>query len=132
SRDRIPDSINDSPTRLAVMRTLLLSSISVTILGLGILVGAQPQGASVKLRLRLVDAGTGHSVGGIVKVTDAEGKLVELPGLFDRMAGLTKDLPGVHWYVVPAGGVDIVMPRGKLTIHAVSGLETELAQQELD
>jgi hypothetical protein len=34
--------------------------------------------------------------------------------------------------VLPAGGTEVTLPRGKLHLEAVSGLETALARQELD
>jgi hypothetical protein len=113
-------------------RKLLVGVLCLAVLGVSVYLGAQPNGERVKLRLRLVDADTGKGVAGMVRVTDADKKTVELPGLFDRMTGLTKDLPGVHWYILPAGGADVLLPRGKLHIEAVSGLETALAQQDLD
>ena len=106
------------------MRRTLLGLLCVTILGVGVFIGAQPRGDRIKIRLNLVDTATGKSVTGIVRVTDADRKTVELPGLFDRMTSLTKDLPGIHWYVVPVGGAETTLPRGKLRIEAVSGLET--------
>jgi hypothetical protein len=41
-------------------------------------------------------------------------------------------LPGVHWYVVPANGADTTLPRAKLHVQALSGLETGLAVRDLD
>lgn len=114
------------------MRKLLLVSISLAILTVGVFIAAQPNKDRVKVRLRLVDAATGKGVIGIVRVLDANQKHVELPGLFDRMTGLTKDNPGVHWYIVPADGAETTAPRGKLRIEAVAGLESELVKQDLD
>ena len=114
------------------MRKLLLVLISLALLSAGVFLAAQPQAERGKIRLRLVDGATGKSVGGMVRVLGPDGKNIELPGLFDRMTGLTKDLPGVHWYVVPAGGAETTLPRAKLQIQAVSGLETALTQEALD
>ena len=114
------------------MRKPLLGVICLLVMGISIFVGAQQQQDQLKLRLRLVDAATGKSVGGIVRITGADNKQVELAGMFDRMAGLTKDLPGVHWYVVPRDGAATTLPRGKLQVQALSGLETGLAMEELD
>ncbi len=114
------------------MRKLLLGLLSAAVLGVSVFVGAQPQNERVKVRFKLVDAANGKSVAGIVHVLDADKKTVELPGLFDRMVGLTKDLPGVHWYVIPAGGAETTLPRGKLQMQAFSGLETGLAEQVLE
>src|SRR5205823_5159601 len=89
---------------IRTMRKVLLGLLCSMVLGLSVFLGAQPHKDRLKIRLRLVDAATGKNVGGIVRFKDAEGKPVELTGLFDRMAGMTKDLPGIHWYVVPAAG----------------------------
>ena len=114
------------------MRKLMLGLISGLVLGICVFVGAQPRPDTVKLRLRLVDAETGKNVAGIVRVFGTDKKPIELPGLFDRMAGMTKDLPGVHWYVVPRDGAEISLPRGQCRVHALSGLETALTKHDLD
>jgi hypothetical protein len=114
------------------MRQLLLGSACLLVIGVSAFLGAQPQSDRLKVRLRLVDAASGRNVAGIVYIRGDDGKPVELPGLFDRMAGLTKDLPGVHWYVVPQGGAETTLPRTKLQIQALSGLETALAVQDVD
>jgi len=114
------------------MRKLLPALATALILILCFFVGAQPQPQTVKVRLRLIDAGTGKSVAGIIRVFGTDQKPIELPGLFDRMAGMNKDLPGVHWHVIPAAGAETTLPRGQLQVHALSGLETALAKQDLD
>jgi hypothetical protein len=115
----------------ASMRKLLLTAICLGVLGVAVLLGGQAQDR-VRVRLRLLDAATGKSMAGVVRITGPDSKPVELSGLFDRMAGLTKDLPGVHWYVVQAEGAQTQLPRAKLRVQALSGLETGLAEQELD
>ena len=67
-----------------------------------------------------------------MRVFSGDSKAIELPGLFDRMAGMTKDLPDIHWYVVPGEGAETSLPIGKLQVHALSGLETALTKQDLD
>jgi hypothetical protein len=114
------------------MRKLLLGLCCLTVLGAAVLPRTSPQPGPVKVRLRLVDAASGKPVAGLVRVTDADGRPVALPGLFDRLAGLKKELPNVHWYVVPAGGAETTLPREKFQVQALSGLETELARQDLD
>jgi hypothetical protein len=114
------------------MRQTCLCAACILIVGVSAYLGAQPQAERVKVRLRLLDGATGKGIAGIVRVSSADSKYVELPGLFDRMSGLTKDLPGVHWYVVPAGGAETMLPRTKLQLEAVSGLETGRGQREVD
>ena len=114
------------------MRAAILAVTCALLLGLFAYLGARPQDATVKLRLRLVDADTGADVGGIVRVTGADGKPLVLPGLFDRLRGLERSKTAAGWYVVPRGGAPTTLPRGKLRLEAVSGLETALARQDLD
>ncbi|MSQ93855.1 MAG: hypothetical protein EXR98_04780 [Gemmataceae bacterium] len=114
------------------MRRTFSAVFALTLVGATFYLGAQPQTERVKLRIKLVDAATGKPMAGIVRVLDADKKYVELPGLFDRITGLTKDNPGVHWYCVPLEGADTTLPRAKLHIDALSGLESGLTQQDLD
>jgi hypothetical protein len=114
------------------MRKILLGLCCLAVLGAGFLPRTAPQPDRVKVRLRLVDAASGKPVAGVVRVTGADNQPVELPGLFDRLAGLRKELPGVHWYVVPADGAVTTLPRDKLQVQALSGLETELVRVEID
>jgi hypothetical protein len=55
-----------------------------------------------------------------------------LAGPLDRLRGLPKNKDVHGWYVVPAAGVMVDLPRGKLTVEALSGLETALARREID
>src|SRR5438105_855786 len=99
------------------MQKLLLALFGFAVLGISIYLGAQPGTDRLKIRLRLVDVASGKTIAGMVRVTDADKKTVDLPGLFDRMTGLTKDLPNVHWYIVPADGISTTLPRGKLQLE---------------
>src|SRR5688572_5920353 len=86
-----------------------------------------------KVRLQLVDATTGEKIGGMVRVFPAGAKKpVELPGLLDRLRGLKKNDTLIGWYVVPAAGVETTLPPQKYRVEALSGLETALANQEID
>jgi hypothetical protein len=114
------------------MRKLLAALIGIAILGAGLYLGAQPQAERIKVKIKLLDADTGKPITGIVRVSNAREKYIQLPGLFDRMTGMPKDLPGVHWYAIPTEGADTTLPPGKLQLHAVSGLETELAKLDVD
>ncbi len=113
------------------MRKFFIGSITLAILSMTVFIAAQPQKDHVKVSVTLRDE-AGESVAGIIQVLGADGKSLEIPGLFARTTGLTKDMPGIHWYVVPKGGAEATLPRARLKLHAVSGLETALAQKELD
>lgn len=117
------------------MRRIVLAAFSVGLLGLCVYLRAEPakEADTVQVRVRLVDAETGAAIPGIVRVVRAgEDKPLELPGLYDRLRGL-KPTPAVAgWCVVPAAGGETTLPRSKLRIEAVSGLETALTAEELD
>jgi hypothetical protein len=118
------------------MRKTLVSAFSVGLLGLCVYLQADPPETgddAVKVRVRLVDAGADKSVPGIVRVFRAgEDKPLRLPGLYDRLRGLKTTATLAGWSVVPAAGGETTLPRGKVRIEAVSGLETTLAVEELD
>jgi hypothetical protein len=118
------------------MRKLLVAAFTAGLLGLCIHLQAKPpereQGA-VKARVRLVDAETGNAIPGIVRVfgTGAD-KPLPLPGLYDRLRGLNATATLAGWSVVPATGCETALPRGKVRVEAVSGLEAALTVEELD
>src|SRR5438477_1832668 len=115
------------------MRSVFLAPACVLALGLCAYLGSQPQAESVKVRLKLVDAATGKSVGGMVRVVpEGKDEPLRLPGLFDRLTGLARSKSVQGWYVVPPEGAETSLPRAKLRLEALSGLETALARQEID
>jgi hypothetical protein len=94
---------------------------------------AKPQSSLVKVHLRLVDAGTGKDRAGIVRAfSGKEIKALALPGLLDRFQGLkvSDDLWG--WHVLPAAGAQLTLPRARIRLEALSGLETARASMEFD
>lgn len=110
----------------------LLAVACVALVGVGAWLTAEPTGAAVKIKLELIEAKSGQPIAGIVRI-HAKGaqKPLQLNELFDRLRGLSqKTLTG--WYVVPAGGAEVTLPRGKLTIEALSGLESALVTKEVD
>jgi hypothetical protein len=115
------------------MRCILLAPACALALGLCAYLSGQPQAKSVTVRLKLVDAATGKDVGGMVRAL-AVGKdeALRLPGLFDRLTGLTRSRALRGWHVVPPGGAETSMPRERLRLEAVSGLETAFARSEID
>src|SRR5262249_19023868 len=113
------------------MRRILLFALSVGLLGLGVYFQAEPTRAEsdgIKVRLRLVDADTGNPIPGIVRVFQADDKKpLVLPGLYDRLKGLKPTATLAGWSVVPAAGGETTLPRAKLRVEALSGLDTTLA-----
>jgi hypothetical protein len=114
------------------MRSLVIASVCGLVLGLcAFLAGKADE--PVKLRVRLVESDTGKDVAGIVRVFP-KGKAdpLALPGLFDRLRGLKPARDARGWHVVPAKGIATTLPRTRLRIEALSGLETLLVTQEID
>jgi hypothetical protein len=114
-------------------RSILLSVACFSLMGLCAFLGARAQPASVKLRLRLVDATSGKSLPGIVRIHAAgQEKALPLPGLYDRLRGLQLPDSLWGWHVVPAGEAETTVPAGKIRLEALSGLETALARRDID
>lgn len=117
------------------MRKLLVLVCSAGLLGLCVYLQAeQPKkDEDAKLRVKLVDADTGKSVPGMIRVFRVgEAKPLPLPGLYDRLRGLKTTPTLAGWYVVPGAGGETTLPRAKFRIEAVSGLESTLAAEEVD
>ena len=115
------------------MRSAFLTVTCLLVLGLGAFLGTGRQDESVPVRLRLVDAETGKNVGGIVRVfRGADREPLALAGLYDRLRGLKRPSTVSGWYVLPAAGAEVRLPRGELRLEALSGLETALTRQPLD
>jgi hypothetical protein len=93
------------------------------------LLGAGAQSDKVSVRLRLLDGD--RAMAGLVRIS-RDGQLLELPELFDRLRGVKPEPGAAGWRVVPATPVDVVLPRGRLKLEAVSGLETVLTRRDLD
>jgi hypothetical protein len=112
----------------------LAAALCAAALGACLLLQADPPKAdpTAKVKLRLVDADTGAALPGIARALPAGGaKALPLPGLYDRLKGI-KNAAGAGWHVVPAGGGTTELPRAKVRIEALSGLETALASEEID
>lgn len=96
----------------------------------------QPQ-CKVKLRLIEIDpSGNKQIVPGLLRVFDDEGKRVLLPELLNRGTGMNaspeSEQTGIHsWSVIPQE-VQIQLPQTKLTLEALSGLESELTRKTIN
>ena len=115
---------------------LLILVFSAGLLGLCVYLQAEPpkkEADTVKVRVQARGRRHRQAVPGIVRVFRAgEDKPLALPGLYDRLRGLKTTATLAGWYVVPAAGGETTLPRGKVRIEAVSGLETALAVEEID
>lgn len=115
------------------MRATLLAIACSIVLSLSAYLGAKPQNAETKVRIRLLDDETGKGHAGLIRVfRKDENKPITLSGLFDRLRGLQKSDSVAGWYVVPKDGSEVTLPRAALRLEAVSGLETGLTRQEED
>src|SRR5262249_23779907 len=115
-----------------MIRSFFLGSASLLLVFLCALLGAGPE-RTVKVHVRLVDAATGKDRAGIVRVIpDKETKAMGLHGLLDRFQGLKVPQDIWGWHVLPAAEARLTLPRGKIRLEALSGLETALASKELD
>src|SRR5262245_61335270 len=115
------------------MRSVLLAPLCALVLGLCAYLSSETRSESIKVRLKLVDAATGKDVGGMLRILP-QGKEAPLglAGLYSRLTELKQPdaIPG--WFVLPPKGAETSLPRARLRIEAVSGLETALARQEID
>lgn len=97
---------------------------------LGLADGLAPETCTV--RLRLTDSRTGAGLPGLVRVSEAEtGEAVRVPDLLSRGLGLSEKRPINRWSVLPETRT-VTLPRKKLVIEAISGLETERAETTID
>lgn len=112
------------------MNRLVVGCVCFLVLGLALLAESRLNDVC-SLSLQLTDAETGQTVSGWVRLRDAQGEQVQISELFPR--DLT---PGVeqridHWSVM-IKPTTIKVPRGKLVIEALSGLESERATVTVD
>lgn len=115
------------------MRSTPLAGLCVGLLGLGAYLAGMSPDDDVRLRVKLVDAGTGKDLSGIVRLfSGKDAKPEKLPGLFNRLLGLKLPDHASGWCVVPAGGAVTTLPRARIRLEALSGLETERVQHAVD
>jgi len=114
-----------------------LTAVATAIIMVGLLClsGSQAQKVCL-LKLTLTDPATGQAIPGLIRVTDENGDAVEVANLLNRGRGLkemgNKSQPQIHdWWALPKSML-VHIPRKKLAIEAISGLETEQASQTID
>jgi hypothetical protein len=118
------------------MRKAILAAASLGLLGIAVYFqseGLTKESDAVEVRIQLQDAETGKPIAGIVRVVPSgETKALPLPGLYDRLRGLKPTDSWAGWHIVPIAGGSAKLPRQKVRIDAVSGLETVRLIEELD
>jgi len=87
--------------------------------------------ATCRLTLSLVDRDTKEPVPGIVQVRDAAGDILPLAELVSRGQGVEQAGPIHDWWALPHA-IEVEVPAAALEIRALSGLETDLASQQVD
>lgn len=86
------------------------------------LVAPAPGAPLIPLRITLRDAATGAVVAGNLRVSDANGRALELELSAERPRG---------WYSL-GGATEVLVPAARLRIEAFRGVESGLALRELD
>jgi hypothetical protein len=86
--------------------------------------------AVCNLQLSLIDAETGESLPGLIRVTDKDG-VISVGGLVNRGLGLKEEHASTQWYALPESST-ISLPQKPLTIEAISGIDSELSKQDID
>jgi hypothetical protein len=84
-----------------------------------------------RLSVKLTEAETGKATAGLVRIRTAEGSALKFDELVNRGTMLSPDHGARQWHVV-LGSAVLSVPGAEVTIEAISGLETELAQQSVD
>src|SRR5262245_41687167 len=83
------------------------------------------------LAIELTDATTGDLLAGVISVRDEAGKRVPIGELLARGLGVEPEFAIHDWYLLP-GAAKVTLPRAKLKIKALHGLETEFGEVSLD
>jgi hypothetical protein len=108
--------------------TLLLSFAAITSAAfLSPLAGKQ----DARISLALIDDANGTPIPGVIRIRDANGKVVLPGGLVSRGWGLDAKSGINEWFVV-SREVPVDLPREAVTIEAFSGIETERVTTAVD
>jgi hypothetical protein len=91
----------------------------------------EPDGPTCALSIELVDRATNETLPGIVQARDASGEIVEIPELINRGEGIERRGPIHDWWVLPKART-VTVHATQLTIAALAGLESELAEKTID
>ncbi|MBM83745.1 MAG: hypothetical protein CMJ78_24575 [Planctomycetaceae bacterium] len=83
------------------------------------------------VKLSIVDSSSGRALSGLVRIKDAEGKVIRPAQLMSRGMGLKDGEPLLDWSVLPKA-TTVELPHRKLTVEAIGGLETEASKISID
>jgi hypothetical protein len=91
----------------------------------------EPQPSTCALAIQLVERGTGEPISGIVRIATADGKTFVPAELVERGQGI-EQAGLIHEWSVLAAATTIEVPAAPLVVRAISGLETDQAEQSVD
>lgn len=116
------------------MRVRILGIVTTALIALTIW-AAPRSNENCRLTVQFIDSETGESLPGLLRIKDAAGQFHLPPELLARDSGRLPpgrgNVPLTNWCVL-LRETTITVPRAKLSIEALSGLETELAESSLD
>ena len=113
----IPARAHES-TRAAFLKQHNVAALARPV-GIGALTGHEV----CTLKVTLTEEGSGAELPGLIRITpEGRDEALELPGLFHRARG---------WHTLPPSA-ELAVPRTKLRIEALHGLETEKTERSLD
>lgn len=111
-----------------------LSLVTFSLIALTIW-GAPRPNETCRLTIQFVDSETGESLAGLLRITDSAGQPYLPAELLARDLGRLPEgrspAPLTNWSVL-LKETTITVPRGRMKIEALSGLETELSKVSLD
>ncbi len=88
-------------------------------------------GKFADVRITLVDSGSGNSIAGLIRIKNTTGDVISISNLLNRGTGLKDSHPTREWYAL-IRPTTLRLPRMKLKIDAIQGLETSQTEYELD
>lgn len=114
-----------------------LALITAAMISLIVLMLPQDSNDRVRVTLQIVDQETREAVPGLVRIRESEGKGVQCLELLSRGAGLkdpalAEETSKIHEWLVLPRATEVDLPAKQVHLEAFSGLETEMAELEID
>jgi hypothetical protein len=105
-------------------------ALSFLLLGSASLAAA-PTSDTCSLTIELIDGHSGSPLPGIIHIQTKDAETVRPPELLNRGLGIEPPGPIHDWSVLPQK-TTVTVPAAALSLQALSGLETDLAEQNLN
>lgn len=122
--ERPPHSMNQRALPPCRLLAYLLAAVAIG--NLQIVHAAQ----TCALKISLLDE-SGAPVPGLIRVSVDNDKAVPLPNLINRGAMLRRGSPAKEWHCLVEPAV-ISLPQARVTVNAISGIETRLTSKTID